>query len=150
MGLRPSLAMLVLFLLLYFESFPYVKAQSYVKNNVPFLGICLGMQIAVIEFARSVLGVHDATSTEFDPETKSPCAIFMLEGSKTHMGGTMRLGSRRTYFQVANSKSVKLLIDRNTESVLFAEASKEALKVSEEMVFEEMPQRKVVCHYSIS
>ncbi|KAI9104268.1 hypothetical protein K1719_023104 [Acacia pycnantha] len=86
-----------------------ILATKYAReNNVPFLGICLGMQIAVIEFARSVLGVHDATSTEFDPETKSPCVIFMPEGSKTHMGGTMRLGSRRTYFQVANSKSVKL------------------------------------------
>ncbi|XP_054813056.1 uncharacterized protein LOC129313734 [Prosopis cineraria] len=86
-----------------------ILATKYAReNNVPFLGICLGMQIAVIEFARSVLGVHDATSTEFDPETKSPCVIFMPEGSKTHMGGTMRLGSRRTYFQVANCKSVKL------------------------------------------
>ncbi|XP_028773367.1 CTP synthase isoform X1 [Neltuma alba] len=86
-----------------------ILATKYAReNNVPFLGICLGMQIAVIEFARSVLGVHDATSTEFDPETKSPCVIFMPEGSKTYMGGTMRLGSRRTYFQVANCKSVKL------------------------------------------
>ncbi|KAF7824435.1 CTP synthase-like [Senna tora] len=86
-----------------------ILAAKYAReNNVPFLGICLGMQIAVIEFARSVLGLLDANSTEFDPETKSPCVIFMPEGSKTHMGGTMRLGSRRTYFQVADCKSVKL------------------------------------------
>ncbi|GAU35442.1 hypothetical protein TSUD_363980 [Trifolium subterraneum] len=78
------------------------------EHSVPFLGICLGMQIAVVEFARSVLGLHDANSTEFHPETKNPCVIFMPEGSKTHMGGTMRLGSRRTYFHVADCKSAKL------------------------------------------
>ncbi|KAF8395952.1 hypothetical protein HHK36_019908 [Tetracentron sinense] len=66
------------------------------------------MQIAVIEFARSVLDLQNANSTEFDPETRSPCVIFMPEGSKTHMGGTMRLGSRRTYFQVTDCKSAKL------------------------------------------
>ncbi|KAH0637378.1 hypothetical protein KY289_037293 [Solanum tuberosum] len=66
------------------------------------------MQIAVIEYARSILGLQDANSTEFDPNTPNPCVIFMPEGSKTHMGGTMRLGSRRTYFQVKDSKSTKL------------------------------------------
>ena len=49
------------------------------ENKVPFLGICLGMQIAVIDFARSVLGLKDANSTEFDPNTKNPCVIFMPE-----------------------------------------------------------------------
>ncbi|XP_052312469.1 uncharacterized protein LOC7464580 isoform X2 [Populus trichocarpa] len=86
-----------------------ILAAKYARENkVPFLGICLGMQIAVIEFARSALGLHDANSTEFDPETSHPCVIFMPEGSKTHMGGTMRLGSRRTYFKVPNCKSAKL------------------------------------------
>ncbi|KAL8139051.1 hypothetical protein V2J09_005052 [Rumex salicifolius] len=78
------------------------------ESRIPFLGICLGMQIAVIEFARSVLGIKDANSTEFDPKTKSPYVIFMPEGSKTHMGGTMRLGSRRTHFHLKDSKSAKL------------------------------------------
>ncbi|KAH7565852.1 hypothetical protein JRO89_XS08G0025800 [Xanthoceras sorbifolium] len=86
-----------------------IFAAKYARENkVPFLGICLGMQIAVIEFARSVLGLCDANSTEFDPETSNPCVIFMPEGSKTHMGGTMRLGSRRTYFKVTDCKSAKL------------------------------------------
>ncbi|KAJ9183286.1 hypothetical protein P3X46_007163 [Hevea brasiliensis] len=86
-----------------------ILAAKYARENrVPFLGICLGMQIAVIEFARSVLGLHDANSTEFDPHTSNPCVIFMPEGSKTHMGGTMRLGSRRTYFKVSDCKSAKL------------------------------------------
>lgn len=86
-----------------------ILAAKYARENkVPFLGICLGMQIAVIEFAQSVLGMQDANSTEFDSETRNPCVIFMPEGSKTHMGGTMRLGSRRTYFKVPDCKSAKL------------------------------------------
>ncbi|XP_023894419.1 uncharacterized protein LOC112006369 [Quercus suber] len=86
-----------------------ILAAKYAReNNVPYLGICLGMQIAVIEFARSVLGLHDANSTEFDSETTNPCVIFMPEGSKTHMGGTMRLGSRRTQFNVPDCISAKL------------------------------------------
>ncbi|XP_009779744.1 uncharacterized protein LOC107794383 [Nicotiana tabacum] len=86
-----------------------ILAAKYARENrIPFLGICLGMQIAVIEYARSILGLQDANSTEFDSNTQNPCVIFMPEGSKTHMGGTMRLGSRRTYFQVRDSKSAKL------------------------------------------
>lgn len=57
-----------------------ILASKYAReNNVPFLGICLGMQIAVIEFARSVLNLKDANSTEFDTSTKNPCVIFMPE-----------------------------------------------------------------------
>ncbi|XP_062216809.1 uncharacterized protein LOC133916924 [Phragmites australis] len=86
-----------------------ILAAKYAReNNVPYLGICLGMQIAVIEFARSVMKLRGANSTEFDPATTSPCVIFMPEGSKTHMGATMRLGSRRTYFQVNGCTSAKL------------------------------------------
>ncbi|KAG5631891.1 hypothetical protein H5410_003608 [Solanum commersonii] len=88
-----------------------ILAARYARaNRIPFLGICLGMQIAVIEFARSILGLLDANSTEFDHNTQNPCVIFMPEGSKTHMGGTMRLGSRRTYFKVADCKSAKLYV----------------------------------------
>lgn len=57
-----------------------IFAAKYARENkVPYLGICLGMQIAVIEYARSVLELCDANSTEFDSETKSPCVIFMPE-----------------------------------------------------------------------
>jgi CTP synthase len=86
-----------------------ILAAKYAReNNVPYLGICLGMQIAVIEFARSVMKLHGANSTEFDPAAKTPCVIFMPEGSKTHMGATMRLGSRRTFFQANSCISAKL------------------------------------------
>ncbi|PPD76176.1 hypothetical protein GOBAR_DD26896 [Gossypium barbadense] len=89
-----------------------ILAAKYAReSNVPFLGICLGMQIAVIEYARSVLGLHNANSIEFDPKTSNPCVIFMPEGSKTHMGGTMRLGTRRTYLKVPDCKSAKLYGD---------------------------------------
>lgn len=78
------------------------------ENNIPYLGICLGMQISVIEFSRSVLGLGKANSTEFDSNTPDPVVIFMPEGSKTHIGGTMRLGSRRTFFQTPDCISSKL------------------------------------------
>ncbi|CAN6345672.1 unnamed protein product [Urochloa humidicola] len=91
-----------------------ILAAKYAReNNVPYLGICLGMQIAVIEFARHVMNFPDANSTEFDPDTKTPCVIFMPEGSKTHMGGTMRLGSRRTFFKTTDCKSAGLYGDVN-------------------------------------
>jgi len=64
------------------------------EHKVPFLGICLGMQCAVIEFARNVMGLADANSTEMDPDTKWPVISMMEEQkSKVDMGGTMRLGS---------------------------------------------------------
>jgi CTP synthase len=64
------------------------------ENKLPFFGICLGMQMAVIEFARNVLGLKDAHSTEMDVNTKNP-VIDLMEGQKkiTAKGGTMRLGS---------------------------------------------------------
>ena len=63
------------------------------QHSVPYLGICLGMQVAVIEFARNVLGMKEANSTEFAAATPHPVVVFMPEGSTTHLGGTMRLGS---------------------------------------------------------
>ncbi len=64
------------------------------ENKLPFLGICLGMQCAVIEFARNLCGMKDANSMEFNPKTEHPVIDFMEEQKKiTDMGGTMRLGS---------------------------------------------------------
>ena len=64
------------------------------ENKIPFLGICLGMQCAVIEFARNVMGLKGAHSTEMNPETPHP-VIDLLEAQKkvTNKGGTMRLGA---------------------------------------------------------
>ncbi|GGD25424.1 CTP synthase [Hyunsoonleella pacifica] len=72
-----------------------ISAVKYVReNNVPFLGICLGMQMAVIEFARNVLNLSNANSTEMDPDTLHP-VIDLMEEQKTitNKGGTMRLGA---------------------------------------------------------
>lgn len=63
------------------------------QHNIPFLGICLGMQVAAIEFARNVLGMADANSTEFDPDTANPVIDIMADQKGLEQtGGTMRLG----------------------------------------------------------
>ncbi|XP_047453864.1 CTP synthase 1-like [Mugil cephalus] len=77
-------------------------------QNKPFLGVCLGMQLAVCEFARNVLGWEDANSTEFNPESKYPVVIDMPEHNPGQMGGTMRLGKRRTIFKSSPSVLRKL------------------------------------------
>jgi len=68
-------------------------------NKTPYLGICLGMQIAVIEFARNVCGITGASSVELNEQCSDPLVIFMPEIDKTNLGGTMRLGLRPTLFQ---------------------------------------------------
>ena len=72
-----------------------IKAVRYVRENkIPFFGICLGMQMAVIEYSRNVLGLHQANSSEMDDKTPFP-VIDLMETQKqvTEKGGTMRLGS---------------------------------------------------------
>lgn len=72
-----------------------IRAAQYARTQgVPFLGICLGMQVAVIEYARSVCGLHDAHSTEFDPTTTNPVINLLAEQRQvTQVGGSMRLGA---------------------------------------------------------
>ncbi|KAF9144592.1 CTP synthase ura7 [Mortierella sp. GBA39] len=69
------------------------------EHMIPYLGICLGLQIAVIEFARNVCGMPDAHSIELDENTTTPVVVFMPEISKTHLGGTLRVGVKATLFQ---------------------------------------------------
>ncbi|MBI3887937.1 CTP synthase, partial [Candidatus Microgenomates bacterium] len=75
-----------------------LKAVKYARENkIPYLGLCFGMQMAVIEFARNVLGLKDANSEEADPKTKNP-VIHMMEAQKEYLakhqyGGTIRLGA---------------------------------------------------------
>jgi len=81
-----------------------IEAIKYARENkIPYLGICLGMQLAIIEFARNVAGIKEATSVEFDPDTKEP-VIYLIDSfidangehqvrtTKSPLGGTMRLG----------------------------------------------------------
>ncbi|NDH79526.1 MAG: CTP synthase [Burkholderiaceae bacterium] len=84
-----------------------IKAIQYARENgVPYLGICLGMQLAVIEFARHVAKIDAANSTEFDPDTPNPVVALITEwldregriekrAADSDMGGTMRLGSQK-------------------------------------------------------
>ena len=70
------------------------------ENNIPFLGICLGMQMAVIEFARNVLGLEDVNSEEFDPMCKNPVIHIMYSQKDiTKKGGTMRLRKLSLHFK---------------------------------------------------
>lgn len=71
-----------------------IAVQYARENNLPFFGICLGMQMAAIEFARNVLGIEKAHSTEMDPQTPDPVIDMMEEQKKIKkLGGTMRLGT---------------------------------------------------------
>ena len=72
-----------------------ILAAEYAREKkIPFLGICLGLQMAIVGFARQVLGMADANSTEFDPGTAHPVIDLMPEQQGvTDLGGTMRLGA---------------------------------------------------------
>ena len=86
-----------------------IKAAEYARENkIPYLGVCLGLQVATIEFCRNVLGLEGANSTEFEEEPPHAAVIFMPEISKTHMGGTMRLGTKPTPFLVEDCKIKRL------------------------------------------
>merc|ERR1719334_1346461 len=80
-----------------------LAAQYARENKVPFLGICLGMQIMVIEYARNVCGLENANSSEFNKKTKHPVVMYMPEIDQVKMGGTMRLGAR-----ICNIKGLSL------------------------------------------
>lgn len=80
------------------------------ENNVPYLGICFGMQLAVIEYARNVVGLKDASSTEFDTHTDAPVIGLITEWqdakggiqtrhAQTDLGGTMRLGAQKCHLE---------------------------------------------------
>jgi len=73
-----------------------IRAVQFARQKqIPYFGICLGMQCAVIEFARNVLGLSDANSTEFEAKTTNPVICLLEEQKKiTYKGGTMRLGAQ--------------------------------------------------------
>jgi CTP synthase len=86
-----------------------IMTASYARtSNTPYLGICVGMQTAVIDYARGELGWEAANSVEFNESTSHPVIVFMPEASTTQMGGTMRLGSRVTILKDNESLSFKL------------------------------------------
>lgn len=95
-----------------------LTAQYARENNIPYLGICLGMQVALIEFARNVAGMAQAHSTEFNPDTPYPVVGLITEwqdsdgkvnqrSKQSDLGGTMRLGSQLCHL-IAGSKVAEL------------------------------------------
>lgn len=104
-----------------------IKAIEYARiNKIPFLGICLGMQLSLIEYARNVLKIEDATSVEFDAKTKSPI-IYLIDNfldtsgkkqvrtHKSPLGGTMRLGGYEC--QTKNGSLLRKVYDNKKEIV---------------------------------
>lgn len=83
-------------------------------SKIPFLGVCLGLQCAVVEYCRNVLGLKDASSVESDKETADPVIIDMPEHNPGDMGGTMRLGKRKTIFHHKDSVIYKLYGSKDT------------------------------------
>ena len=91
-----------------------IMACKYAReNNIPYLGICLGMQVALIEYARNVAGLENANSTEFDKDTKYPVVALITEwkdesgkiekrNDKSDLGGTMRLGGQLCHLQAGS------------------------------------------------
>ncbi len=69
------------------------------ENEIPFLGVCLGFQVAAIQFARDLCEMPEATSEEFDAQAKDRVVVYMPELDRQNLGGTMRLGLRKTIFQ---------------------------------------------------
>ena len=84
------------------------------ENNLPFLGLCLGMQCAVIEYARNVVGIKDVNSKEFDENAQNPVIDLMLEQKNVHgYGGTMRLGA----YDCVLKKGTKAALAYGTERI---------------------------------
>jgi CTP synthase len=127
-----------------------IAAQFARENNIPYLGICLGMQIAIIEFARHIANMRGANSTEFDPTTKHPVIALITEwmtkegefekrDENVDMGGTMRLGGQVCNL-VANTLAKKIygqdsILERHRHRYeingnLIGELEKAGLKVS--------------------
>ncbi|KZZ86689.1 CTP synthase [Ascosphaera apis ARSEF 7405] len=83
-----------------------IRAIKWARTKkVPYLGVCLGMQLAVVEYARNVCHLEDAGSEELSPDCKNKVIVYMPEVDKTKLGGTMRLGKRASIFQKNTSWS---------------------------------------------
>jgi CTP synthase len=113
-----------------------VTAVQYAReNNVPFLGICLGMQMAVIEYSRNVLGLKDANSVEMDENTSNP-VINLMEEQKTVVdkGGTMRLGAWKCELEkgskVHGIYNADLIDERHRHRFEFNNAYKEQIEAA--------------------
>jgi CTP synthase len=111
-----------------------ITAANYARqNNIPYLGLCLGMQIMVIEFGRYAFNSKEANSTEFDPKTPYPVIDLMAEQHDvTDMGGTMRLGTYPCHLvpatQAANAYGEDIVYERHRHRFEFNNRFREQLK----------------------
>ena len=110
-----------------------IAAEYARKNSIPYFGICLGMQIMVIEYARNVLKYKNANSTEFSPEAEYP-VISLLEEQvdiKSY-GGTMRLGDSKTYLQpdtaIRKAYGEDIILERHRHRYEFSNKYREQFK----------------------
>lgn len=127
-----------------------IEAIRYARENkIPFFGICLGMQCAVIEFARHVCGFEDANSTELAPGTSAP-VISLLDDQRgvTDMGGTMRLGAYACQLKegtrAAKAYTKSLIAERHRHRYEFNNAYREAVEKGGMVVAGASPDGKLV------
>ncbi|MGB9722350.1 MAG: CTP synthase [Chloroflexia bacterium] len=127
-----------------------VEAAGYARRkNIPFLGLCLGLQCATIEFARNVLGLADANSTEFDPHTSAPVIDLMADQRDVYeKGGTMRLGSYPCKLvpgtRAAAAYGVELVHERHRHRFEFNNRYREALQEAGLIVAGTSPDGRLV------
>lgn len=119
------------------------------ENKIPYLGLCLGMQIATIEFAREVLKTKDANSTEFDPKTKNPVIHIMDDQKKiTNKGATMRLGAYKCKIKPATLTSKiygkPLIFERHRHRYEFNNKYRAVLNKAGLVFAGENPEQKLV------
>jgi len=127
-----------------------VEAAGYARRkNLPFLGLCLGLQCATIEFARNVLGLADANSTEFDPHTSAPVIDLMADQRDVYeKGGTMRLGAYPCKLvpgtRAAAAYGVELVHERHRHRFEFNNRYREALEAAGLIVSGTSPDGRLV------
>jgi CTP synthase len=127
-----------------------IAAAGYArKNRIPFLGLCLGMQCATIEFAREALSAPDANSTEFDPHTSTPVIDLMADQRDVYeKGGTMRLGAYPCRLvqgtRVAEAYGIDLVHERHRHRFEFNNRYREALQQAGLLVAGTSPDGRLV------
>jgi CTP synthase len=119
------------------------------ENNIPYLGLCLGMQVATIEFARHVLGLPEAHSAEFAPETPDPVIVLLDEQKQvTRKGGTMRLGAQPAQLlpgsRAAQLYGVALVKERHRHRYEFNNAYRERFEKAGMVFSGTSPNRELV------
>jgi len=118
------------------------------ENDVPFLGLCLGMQCATIEIARHLAGLEHAHSTEFDPDTPHPVIDLMPDQKGLEKGGTMRLGAYRCVLRAGTLSRAaygdETVSERHRHRYEFNNAYRERLEAAGLVIGGTNPERQLV------